>query len=188
MIIITSRAQWQSDAVQSLLLFPHRPGAWAKFSGSSKASNHWGNKLWAKGTEEAWNTNMNMISKATMLKMARIKKGEIKSREKRWQFAKPCHWLLPSSSTNFEEEKTKMNMTKITTIKLDMTKMKMTTMQNLDTGSSPPPAPSTAPTDRRSTKPAFENIWGTRIQRHSNDFLYLGTTWPLVGHYLATIW
>ena len=66
--------------------------------------------------------------------------------------------ICKTSSTNFEEEKTKMNMTKITTIKEKMTKMKMTTMQNLATGSSPPPAPSTAPTDRRSTEPAYENI------------------------------
>ena len=130
---------------------------------------------------------MNMISKATMMKMARIKKAEIKSREQRWQFAKPCHWLLPSSSTNFEEEKTKMNMTKITTIKLDMTKMKMTTMQNLATGSSPPPAPSTAPTDRRSTKPAFENIWGTKtFERFPLLGHYLAASWALLGYYMVT--
>ena len=112
-----------------------------------------------KYAEETWNMNMKMlttmmISKVTMTKMTKTKRGRDKKQgARRWKWRKPCHRLLPSPSN---KHKAPSIMT-MTTMTIDDNQ----NMKDLATGSSPPPAPSTAPTDRRSTKPAFENIWGT---------------------------
>ena len=115
-----------------------------------------------------------MISKATMTKMTKTKRGRDKKQgARRWKWRKPCHRLLPSPPPATSTKHQAPSIMTMTTMTIDDNQ----NMKDLATGSSPPPAPSTAPTDRRSTKPAFENIWGTHVQRHLNDLLFWGTTW-----------
>ena len=66
-----------------------------------------------KDAEETWNMNMKMlttmmISKATMTKMTKTKRGRDKKQgARRWKWRKPCHRLLPSPSNKHKAPSTK---------------------------------------------------------------------------------
>ena len=66
-----------------------------------------------KYAEETWNMNMKMlttmmISKATMTKMTKTKRGRDKKQgARRWKWRKPCHRLLPSPSNKHKAPSTK---------------------------------------------------------------------------------
>ena len=143
-----------------------------------------------KDAEETWNMNMKMlttmmISKATMTKMTKTKRGRDKKQgARRWKWRKPCHRLLPSPSNKHKAPSTKHH-----------------DHDNNDNRWQPKyerpchwllPSPSTKHSpnrqalDKASLWKYLRDMYSKTLERFALLGHYLVASWALFGYYLVT--